>query len=56
MQARGKLSSIEKVRLLDPEIRDDLISIKYVVYGDDVTLSFSYDFPVTMDRQDRDTR
>ena len=52
MQARGKLSSIEKVRLLDPEIRGDLISIKYVVDGDEVELSFSYDFPVTMDRQD----
>ncbi len=52
MQARGKLSSIERVRLLDPEIRGDLISIKYLVDGDEVPLSFSYDFPISMNRQD----
>ncbi len=52
MQARGKLSSIEKVRLLEPELRNDLISIKYIVDGEEVQLAFSYDFPIAADRQD----
>ena len=52
MQARGKLLSIEKVRLLEPELRNDLISIKYVVDGEEVLLSFKYDFPISMDKQD----
>jgi hypothetical protein len=37
---------------LEPEIRDDLISIKYIVDGEEVPLSFSYDFPISMDKQD----
>lgn len=52
MQVRDKLSSIEKVRVREPEMRGDLISIKYLVDGEEVQLSFSYDFPVSMDKQD----
>ncbi len=52
MQARGKLSSIERVRLLEPEHRNDLISLKYLVDGEEVSIAFKYDFPISIDRQD----
>ncbi len=52
MQARGKLSSIERIRLLEPELRNDLISLRYIVDGEEIQLSFSYDFPITADKQD----
>lgn len=52
MQARSKLLSIEKVRLLEPELRNDLISLKYLVDGEDISISFKYDFPISIDRQD----
>lgn len=52
MQARGKYSSIEKIKLPEPEVKGDTISIKYVVDGEEVPLSFKYDFPITIDKQD----
>lgn len=52
MQAKGRLLSIEKVRLFEPELRNDLISLKYLVDGEEVSLSFSYDFPISIERQD----
>lgn len=52
MQAKGKFSSIEKIRLPEPELRDDLITVKYVVDGEEVLLSFKYDFPISLEKQD----
>jgi hypothetical protein len=52
VQAKGKLLSIEKIRSKEPEIKGDLISMKYQVDGEEVQLAYSYDFPVSMDRQD----
>lgn len=52
MQPRGKLSSIDKIRIFEPVLRDDLLSIKYTVDGEEVPLSFKYDFPVSFEKQD----
>jgi hypothetical protein len=49
---KGKFSSIEKVRLPEPELRDDLITVKYVVDGEEVLLSFKYDIPISLEKQD----
>jgi len=49
---KGKFSSIEKIRLLEPNLQDDLITVKYLVDGEEVILSFKYDFPISMDQQD----
>lgn len=50
--SKTKFSSIENIRVKEPEVKGDVISAKYLVDGEEVSLSFKYDFPVVPQSQD----
>jgi hypothetical protein len=52
MESRMKFSSIDKVKVLEPELKGNIVSGSYRVDGDEVSLSFRYDFPVPLREED----